>query len=91
MGSIIIISSFILSAFITFSLALYVVIKVRKPGYLGYILLMLSMSLYSFGYAIELSSTTVEGVFNALKIEYMGIAFLPVFWVIFAVDYTGIG
>ena len=91
MESIIIISSFILSAFITFSLALYVAIKVRKPGYLGYILLMLSMSFYSFGYAIELSSSTVEGVFNALKIEYIGIAFLPVFWVIFAVDYTGIG
>ncbi len=91
MEALLIISSLIFSAIFTLVLASYVAVKVRKPGFLSYALLMISVSFYSFGYAIELSSSTVGGIFNALKIQYIGISFLPVFWVIFAADYTGLG
>ena len=91
MEAMLIIWSLIFSGIVTLVLAAYVAVKVRKPGYLSYVFLMLSVSFYSFGYAIELSSSTVESIFYAIKIQYIGLSFLPVFWVGFAADYTGLG
>ncbi len=51
--------------------------------------LMIAISIYSLGYAFELVNDTVEGVFFALKIEYLGIVSLPVFWFLLAFKYTG--
>ena len=41
--------------------------------------------------AYELSNTTLEGISLALKFEYIGIAPLPLFWFLLAVQYTGHG
>lgn len=86
-----IITALIISSFITLALALYALKKLRSNGSTAYILLMLSICIYSFGYAFELYNSTVEGIFLALKIEYLGIVALPVFWVILAIKYTGHG
>lgn len=88
---ILIITTLIVSSFITFALALYASKNLRANGSTAYVLLMLSICIYSLGYAFELYNSTVEGIFLALKIEYFGIVALPVFWVILAVKYTGHG
>jgi diguanylate cyclase (GGDEF)-like protein len=88
---ILIITTLVVSSTITLSLALYASKKLRSNGSTAYMLLMLSVSFYSLGYAFELYNFTVAGIFLALKIEYIGIATLPVFWVIFAFKYTGSG
>jgi diguanylate cyclase (GGDEF)-like protein/PAS domain S-box-containing protein len=86
---ILIITALILSAIITLSLAIYASRKLISVGSTTYMLLMISNSIYSLGYAFELVNDTVSGIFLALKIEYLGIVTLPVFWVILALKYTG--
>ncbi|MCK5100378.1 MAG: diguanylate cyclase [Desulfobacteraceae bacterium] len=85
----IIIASLLISSGITLFLSFYASRKLRSIGSVSYILLMISISFYSFGYAFELYNTTVEGIYLALKIEYIGITTMPTFWVILAMKYTG--
>jgi diguanylate cyclase (GGDEF)-like protein/PAS domain S-box-containing protein len=51
---------------------------------------MICISLYSLGYAITLSYNSIESILTGIKIEYTGIVFIPVFWIIFAVKYSGL-
>ena len=78
----IIIASLLISSGITLSLSFYASRKLRSIGSVSYILLMISISFYSLGYAFELYNTTVEGIYLAIKIEYIGITTMPTFWVI---------
>ena len=63
----------------TLLLSFYSARKLRSSSASAFILFMLSVCIYSLGYAFELSQNTVEGIFLALKIEYIGIPFLAVF------------
>jgi len=83
--------SLIFSGIITLSLAVYASKKLNSTGSTTYMLLMISISIYTLGYAFELYNTTASGIFLALKIEYLGIVTLPVFWFILALKYTGYG
>jgi hypothetical protein len=40
------------------------------------------ITLYSAGYCIEICGSTVEWVFAAYKIQYIGISFLPAFLIL---------
>lgn len=52
-------------------------------------LIMAFSSIWSIGYGLELASTSVwQGVFF-VKLEYLGISFLPFFWILFALDLNG--
>jgi len=84
-----IISLLVTSSLITFCLAIIASTKIKKKGHIAYALLMICISLYSLGDAFELTSTTIEGIFFSTKIEYIGIVFTPVLWLIFALQYTG--
>ena len=53
----------------------------------SFILLMLAMSLYSFGYFFELSSISISQAFFWLRFQYIGIAILPSLWLIFVLQY----
>lgn len=86
---ILIIITLILSAIVTLSLAVYASKKLSSVGSTTYMLLMISVSIYTLGYALELLNHSVSGVFFALKIEYLGIVSIPVLWVILALKYTG--
>lgn len=79
--------SFVMSG----GLAWYAANTYRTPGTKSYVGLMSSVALYCFGYALELNQTTLQGIFFALRIEYLGICFLPAFWVMLALQYTGYG
>lgn len=44
---------------------------------------------YTFGYAFQLVSTTVEQMMFWIHIQYVGIPFAPFIWVIMALQFTG--
>jgi diguanylate cyclase (GGDEF)-like protein len=46
-------------------------------------------SVYAFGYAFELASGTLARMLFWNKIQYVGISFIPVFWILLAAKYSG--
>ncbi len=51
--------------------------------------LMISVALYCAGYAIEISSDTLHCMLVGSRIEYLGISFLPAFWLLLALYFCG--
>lgn len=45
--------------------------------------------IYSFGYGVEILCTSLEWVMFFVKIEYLGIAFLPAVWLLFVLQFLG--
>jgi len=70
-------------------LALYSLRYRKSPGALVYSMLLVAISIYSFGYAFELLSHHVETIRFWLNVEYIGISFLPPLVIILAIHYTG--
>ncbi|ETA69228.1 PAS domain S-box [Methanolobus tindarius DSM 2278] len=70
---------------------LYYIIKDYKstPGskYIG--MLLSSIAFYSFFYAFEISSDTLPTLLFFYKLEYLGVAFIPLFFLLFIIDYSG--
>lgn len=50
---------------------------------------LLLVSIYEFGYAFEIMYSTIEWVKFWIKVEYIGISFLPVGWFVFCINFTG--
>lgn len=50
--------------------------------------LMLTVALYTGGYALELSGNTVSEMLVGSRIEYLGISFLPAFWLLLALRFN---
>ncbi|OPH53466.1 hypothetical protein BC351_06270 [Paenibacillus ferrarius] len=59
------------------------------PIAISYGLGMLTGAFYTFGYAFEIVSTSLEHIRFWLRIEYMGIPFGTVLWFIMVLQYTG--
>jgi signal transduction histidine kinase len=70
-------------------LAVYSLRYVKSPGTLAFSFILLSISLYAFGYAFELMSESLTDILFWLRIEYLGISFLPSLFIILALQYTG--
>lgn len=47
-------------------------------------LFILSVAIYALGYAWELTNRELPGIYLALRLEYLGVAWIPVTWVLFA-------
>jgi signal transduction histidine kinase len=77
------------TALANFLLALYSLRYRKSPGTRVYCLLLVAISIYSFGYAFELLSDRLDSILFWLKIEYLGISFLPSLMIILAIHYTG--
>lgn len=60
-----------------------------RRGARAFSALMLAGAIYSFAYALEISSSTLPGMLHWIKVEYLGISVIPALWLIFAVQYTG--
>lgn len=86
-----IVATLLLSAIMTCILAIIVLRRRNTIGVLGTIFasVLMSVTIYSFGYAMELLNTTLPGVLFWLKVEHLGIQTLPVMWFIFALFITG--
>lgn len=50
--------------------------------------LMFFISVWSIAYAFELSSNNLSQMLFFIKIEYLGISFLPAIWIIFVIKFT---
>lgn len=80
-----------LSAIITLIMAL---IGWRRralhPAARPFAALMLMVSLYSGGYALELSCSSIPLQQIGSRTEYLGISFLPAFWLLLALQFRGV-
>lgn len=78
--------------FISAILMLLLALLIRKQrsaaGVVYFILLMLAGSVYSFFYALEISASELTIVNIFYKLEYLGIPFIPAFFLLFAISYT---
>jgi signal transduction histidine kinase len=59
------------------------------PIAISYGLGMLAGAFYTFGYAFEILSTTLDQIRFWLRVEYIGIPFGSVIWIIMVLQYTG--
>lgn len=55
----------------------------------AYAALMLCASVYSIGYGLELGSQHLHTKLFWLDFQYLGISFLPAFWIMMAIQYVG--
>lgn len=55
-----------------------------------FILIMLCMALWSVNYAFEIGFMDIEYKYVFAKLQYLGIAFAPVAWFLFAAEYSGV-
>lgn len=70
------------------TLAIIVVRQRSVPASRPLASLLVVTAIYCFGYAFELSNQTLEGMLFWIRIEYLGISFIPVFWLLTAARYT---
>ena len=55
-----------------------------------FILIMLCMALWSVNYAFEIGFVDIEFKYTFARLQYLGIAFAPVAWFLFAAEYSGV-
>ena len=78
-----------LSGSFSFFLAGYGLSRRRVSGALEFAGFMAASALYAVGYAVELTQGELPGMLAALRIEYLGIPFVPFFWLLFSRRFTG--
>lgn len=61
----------------------------ETPISVSYGLGVVAASFYTFGYAFQLVSTTIEQMLFWIKVQYIGIPFAPFIWVIMILQFTG--
>lgn len=61
----------------------------ETPISISYGLGVLTAFFYTFGYAFQLLSTTVDQMMFWIHIQYIGIPFAPFIWVIMTLQFTG--
>lgn len=74
---------------ISLSVAVYAWQKRSTLGTRSFALLMFFMTVYIFGYSMELASLNLETMLFWSKIQYIGIVSFPSFFLIFSMRYTG--
>ncbi|MBI5963082.1 MAG: GAF domain-containing protein [Chloroflexi bacterium] len=74
---------------LTMGMAIYAFHRPKQPGSVTFGWLTTSMTVWSIFYAYELLAPTLSTKILAAKLEYIGIASIPVIWFIFALEYTG--
>lgn len=61
----------------------------NTPGAKPFALLLLCCAIYSLGYAMEIFSANLETIMFWLRVQYLGIPFIPALLIVFALTYTG--
>ncbi len=78
---------FLLSGAAALALFMAVAVGARKaPGALPFAGMMLSLAVWSAGYGLELSATSLDSALFWLRFEYLGIPLLPAFWLAMALE-----
>ena len=74
---------------VTVFFAFYGASRRRSPVALPFAGLAIAATFHAFGSAFELASVDLAGKIFWTRIEYIGIVFIPVFWVLLAARYAG--
>ncbi len=77
------------AAAIALSLAYFVLKHRPVPGRVTFVLLMIGVAVWSGGYALEISATSFEAKVFWAKVQYFGIAAIPLLWLCFVILYVG--
>ncbi|MEB2785409.1 sensor histidine kinase [Algoriphagus persicinus] len=77
----------LISGLLVGGLSLYITFRVEDSTR-WIALTMLCAAIWGFFYGLELSVSTKEAMMLFIKLEYLGIAFIGAFWVIFSLKYT---
>ncbi|MDY0387614.1 MAG: histidine kinase N-terminal 7TM domain-containing protein [Methanolobus sp.] len=78
-----------ISCFIVCILLYYIEKYKATPGAKYCAFLLVSIAFYSFFYALEISSTEIDTFLFFYKLEYIGISIIPLFFMLFAIIYSG--
>lgn len=70
-------------------LALYTFQSRKNPAMLNLSLLLMAVTAWALGYSLELASTSLALMRFFATLSYLGIATIPVFWLIFVARYSG--
>jgi PAS domain S-box-containing protein len=62
----------------------------RSPYAKHFTVVMLGMALWSVNYAFEIGFLDIEYKYLFARLQYLGIAFTPVAWFLFAAEYSGV-
>jgi len=76
---------------VTCLISLYAYTRHTRAGAVAFACLMLATTIYAFGYALELTNTTLPGMLFWIRVEYLGISVLPALWIIVVLQYVGKG
>ena len=79
----------LISTVLSCAAAVYVWTRRSSSGASYLSAIMLATAIWSFGYSMELANTKKEIICMWLGFEYLGIAFLPAWCLLFAFKYTG--
>ena len=80
----------ILAGAISFFLSMYALLKLQDaPGARPYFFVTLLSTIFTFSFAFELASISLEQVQFWLKMEYLALPFIPVFVLIMCFEYVG--
>lgn len=83
------ISALVVSVFLTGGITVYTWRRRGTPGATSFALLMAAVTVWSLGYALELWNTGLSAMLFWVKISYIGVVSAPVFWLTFALEYSG--
>ena len=75
-------------SFLSLGLVLYIALQRRTKGSRELAVMMTAAAIYAFGYAMELQSADVKSMLSWIRIEYLGIPFIPYFWLLFAWSFS---
>lgn len=75
-------------AILAWIIGVYIFAKGGNSMFRFLALAMISIGIYCGGYAGELSSSTLQGMIAWSKLQYIGIATMPAFWIEFVLRYT---
>lgn len=77
----------LISALITISLAIYTFQFRQNNSLKAFAFLCMGISFYTFGYAMELLNNTLDSILFWNLFEYIGLPFIPTFWLILSIYY----
>lgn len=80
----------IFAGMLSLFLCVYALLKIKDaPGAKYYILVTMTSAIFTFSYAFELASATLEHMKFWLRVEYLALPFIPVFTLLMCFEYVG--
>lgn len=77
----------VVSAALAFLVA-FRIMKLQGKVLNWFSLMLLAAAWWTLTYGLELASTTLQQMMFFIRLEYLGISLIPVFWLLFSLEYT---